>query len=425
MTAVSIVYHSGTGHTAKMTEAVATAGRWFQSGWRDKSAAGFTVSMGPSGDKLSTLHYMFTLAMQQGMVWIGMPELPLNDKGINRLSSYCGVMGQAGQEPVDVAPNEADKLTGELLGKRVAETAKRWLRGKQAAAQPEFLRDAFPLHRQSSGVLRQLIRSLRVDAHPAARRLGLVREHAAIAARHARVAQAWKAHLERSHAAIREAAQRCARKERVLVVGAGDCLDVPVADLAAQFREVILADVVISPVVRELEKNHSAKVRGVVWDATGALETLARRAAPFALAEAVAIFEQADPGPPPGGEPDLVVSANCLSQIGLVPAESLATTPPDPAFTARCAQAAARRHVRWLAERPGRRLLMADAARLNICPDGKLLRREPITGPLGLPLPDLTWRWDLAPIPEWSRRYHRVHEVGGWIDDNVKLVIAV
>ncbi len=273
-------------------------------------------------------------------------------------------------------------------------------------------------------MLRQFIRSLRVDAHPAARRLGLVREHAAIDARHARVAHAWKAHLESSHAVIREVAQRCTRKERVLVIGAGDCLDVPVADLAAQFREVILADVVISPVVREWEKKLSAKVRGVVWDATGALETLAKRAAPHALAEAVAIFEQADPGPPPGGEPDLVVSANCLSQIGLVPAESLVKTPPDPAFTDRCAQAAARRHVRWLAERPGRRLLMADAARLNISPDGKLLRREPLTEPLGLPLPDLTWRWDLAPIPEWSRHYHRVHEVGGWIDDNVRLVIA-
>jgi hypothetical protein len=59
---------------------------------------------------LSTLHYFFTLAMQLGMIWIGLPELPMNDKGINRLSSYSGVM----------AP---DKLTGELLGKRVAEYA--------------------------------------------------------------------------------------------------------------------------------------------------------------------------------------------------------------------------------------------------------------------------------------------------------------
>jgi hypothetical protein len=47
----------------------------------------------------------------------------MNDKGINRLSSYSGVMAQAGQEPTDVAPNAADKLTGELLGRRVASIA--------------------------------------------------------------------------------------------------------------------------------------------------------------------------------------------------------------------------------------------------------------------------------------------------------------
>jgi NAD(P)H dehydrogenase (quinone) len=98
----------------------ATGDRWYRSAWRDKLAAGFTVSSGPSGDKLSTLHYFFTLAMQHGMIWVGFPETPMNDKGINRLSSYSGVMAQAGQEPTDVAPNAEDKLTGELLGRRVA-----------------------------------------------------------------------------------------------------------------------------------------------------------------------------------------------------------------------------------------------------------------------------------------------------------------
>ena len=47
----------------------------------------------------------------------------MNDKGINRLSSYSGVMAQAGQEPTDVAPNAPDKLTGEILGARVAQFA--------------------------------------------------------------------------------------------------------------------------------------------------------------------------------------------------------------------------------------------------------------------------------------------------------------
>jgi len=107
----------------------ATAGRWSQAAWKDKLAAGFTVSSGPSGDKLSTLHYFFTFAMQHGMLWAGPAELPFNDQGINRLGSYAGAMGQAGTEPPDTAPNAADKATGESLGRRAAQAALRWKRG--------------------------------------------------------------------------------------------------------------------------------------------------------------------------------------------------------------------------------------------------------------------------------------------------------
>jgi len=101
----------------------ATGGKWYTSAWKDKIAAGFTVSMSPSGDKLSTLHYFFTLAMQHGMIWIGQPEMPLQPNGVNRLGSNSGVMAQAGQESPDLAPSEGDKLTGEILGQRVAEYA--------------------------------------------------------------------------------------------------------------------------------------------------------------------------------------------------------------------------------------------------------------------------------------------------------------
>lgn len=107
----------------------ATSERWFMRKWVNKVAAGFTVSAGPSGDKLSTLHYLFTLAMQHGMIWVGQGEIPFNDKGINRLGSYSGTMGQAFTEPPEVAPNEQDKLTGEVFGRRVAEATGRWKRG--------------------------------------------------------------------------------------------------------------------------------------------------------------------------------------------------------------------------------------------------------------------------------------------------------
>jgi NAD(P)H dehydrogenase (quinone) len=98
----------------------ATSQQFFKSAWRDKVAAGFTVSNSPSGDKYSTLQYFFTLAMQHGMIWVGLGELPHQANGVNRVGSFSGVMALAGQEPTDVMPDADDKFTGELLGRRVA-----------------------------------------------------------------------------------------------------------------------------------------------------------------------------------------------------------------------------------------------------------------------------------------------------------------
>jgi NAD(P)H dehydrogenase (quinone) len=108
----------------------ATSERWFGRKWVNKIGAAFTVSGGPSGDKLSTLLYLFVLAMQHGMVWVGQSEIAFNDKGINRLSFHSGAAGQAFMEPPEEAPNAQDKLTGEVFGKRVAELAARWLKGR-------------------------------------------------------------------------------------------------------------------------------------------------------------------------------------------------------------------------------------------------------------------------------------------------------
>jgi NAD(P)H dehydrogenase (quinone) len=98
----------------------ATVGSWYTQKWRDKLASGFTVSGTPSGDKFNTLQYFHTLAMEHGMIWISLGEMPMQPNGVNRLGSWGGAMAQANQESVEVAPNAEDKLTGELLGLRVA-----------------------------------------------------------------------------------------------------------------------------------------------------------------------------------------------------------------------------------------------------------------------------------------------------------------
>ena len=98
----------------------ATGHKWFGGVWKNKIASGFSVSNSPSGDKFSTLQYFHTLAMQHGMIWIGLGEMPMQPNGVNRLGSFAGATGQ-GYETPETTPTEGDKKTGELLGKRVAE----------------------------------------------------------------------------------------------------------------------------------------------------------------------------------------------------------------------------------------------------------------------------------------------------------------
>jgi len=280
-----------------------------------------------------------------------------------------------------------------------------------------FCSEGYPW--QVAGVLREIIDALRIGCAPGARALGLAYEAAAIAARYRRVGASWEPHLAASRAVILRGAARCKKHERVLVIGAGACFDVPVAELAELFAEVILADVAVSVEARSWQRRLPGRVRAIAWDATGALVSLAAQRRSATPTEIEWLLAESDPGDPPGGEPDLVVSANCLSQLGLIPADRLAAADSDEELPERCAHLAARRHLAWLETRPGVRVLLSDVASLNIAPDGRELARRIIFKRLKLRLPDQSWRWDLAPIPEWSREWNRVHEVGAWIDGPV------
>lgn len=183
MAKISIVYHSGYGHTKKQAEAVhegvaevagisvdliaidaegqlpegawealaasdgiifgsptymggpswqfkrfadASSRPWFGQAWKDKVAAGFTNSASMNGDKVSTLHYFVTLAMQHSMVWIGAGMMPANTKAaqrndLNYMGSFTGLMAQS---PSDSSPDEGplpgDLETARRFGERVA-----------------------------------------------------------------------------------------------------------------------------------------------------------------------------------------------------------------------------------------------------------------------------------------------------------------
>lgn len=111
----------------------ATGGIWFQQLWKDKIAAGFTNSQGPSGDKLNTLTTLSIFAGQHSMIWVnqGLMIQPTENGGLlNRLSSWNGLMTQTAQHAPSPPPEDLE--TAERFGQRIGEATLRWVRGKQA-----------------------------------------------------------------------------------------------------------------------------------------------------------------------------------------------------------------------------------------------------------------------------------------------------
>ena len=111
----------------------ATSTRWMEQRWADKLAAGFTNSGSMNGDKQNTLIEFFTFAMQHGMAWVGLGQMPGNnhsggsENDSNRLGASIGCMTQANvDQGGDVAPPESDRETARIFGARVARAALRW-----------------------------------------------------------------------------------------------------------------------------------------------------------------------------------------------------------------------------------------------------------------------------------------------------------
>ncbi|MGQ2994327.1 flavodoxin family protein [Variovorax sp.] len=102
---------------------------WYTQGWKDKLFAGFTNSATINGDKVTTMTYLWTLAMQHSGIWVSMGILPTNNKAATRDSTNYigGYGGLLTQSPSDASPAEiprGDLDTARSFGERVAAVAR-------------------------------------------------------------------------------------------------------------------------------------------------------------------------------------------------------------------------------------------------------------------------------------------------------------
>jgi len=102
---------------------------WYTQGWKDKLFAGFTNSATMNGDKVTTMAYLWTLAMQHSGLWVSMGILPSNSKAATRdsMNYVGGYGGLLTQSPSDASPAEmfkGDFDTARAFGERIAAVAR-------------------------------------------------------------------------------------------------------------------------------------------------------------------------------------------------------------------------------------------------------------------------------------------------------------
>lgn len=264
-------------------------------------------------------------------------------------------------------------------------------------------------------MLLELFRYFTIRCSPALRKIGFLHELLAIEARYKRCREAWRPHLEETKRLILDATQHCPRRRSVLILGSGICLDVPLAELAASFERVILADILQLPQARKLARAYP-NVELVSLDVTGLVEeifALDLKRAKSLPRKRVDFFQGEE-----FSDIDLVASVNLLSQLPTLLGDYIGgkarKLPQDEldGFN----QDLLRNHLDWLQRFPCRVTLSADLKRSYIDAQGQLIEEVDALQGLTLPYQGRTWTWEIAPIPELDPAYARVNTVLGVLD---------
>lgn len=241
--------------------------------------------------------------------------------------------------------------------------------------------------------------------------MGFLTSTIQVRSRYKRCKQAWQPHLERTRAAILDAAGRASRRRMALLFGAGLLHDIPLRELAAGFEEVVLADIVHSLPCR-LAALRFPNVRLLTLDVTAVMDRLpqVRRkpSTPLPVSAPVAFLGET--------RLDFTVSVNVLSQLGWVPGLFLEGKVPGAQLTA-FQRSLVLAHLEYLRRLPGHSALITDASwSARPREAGAATREWGVLQGVSLPEADCAWEWAIAPAPERERDADYAAKVRGYLD---------
>jgi hypothetical protein len=261
-------------------------------------------------------------------------------------------------------------------------------------------------------MLLELLESALTACPRSVRAMGYLKEATGIRRRVGRVRQHWQVHIDRCHSMIRRAMQRCPSRRKAVILGGGLLNDVPIAELASAFHDVILVDIV-HPFFSRWPTRKLPNVRRLAADVTNTVEALYwvsdEPDLPLPKSSPTLLVDDA--------EIDLTISINLLSQLPCMPMTYLERQHAHryEAIVA-YAQDVMQAHLDYLRRLPGRVVLISDVERLKIDMLRRVVERKDLLFGLTLPPPDEEWEWRLAPCPEADPKHDFFRRVVGFED---------
>lgn len=240
-------------------------------------------------------------------------------------------------------------------------------------------------------------------ALPLAKKMNFLEEAIAMAARRDRCKSEWDEHFQHCQTAIIEAATACQQTRKIVIMGAGSLLDVPLTFLSKTFEEVILVDMVFLKPARQLVKPYS-NITLLEQDVTNALDSISQGSfLPKNQASLKIDMTQVD----------CLVSLNLLSQLPLIP---ISWSMKQFGMTENQADQLAKKliqdHLDLLKSCQGVQCLIADRWFSEFDAQGQLLDEFDPLWEVVVPEPQRTWDWTVIPLGEVDAKTRQQNRVG-------------
>lgn len=231
---------------------------------------------------------------------------------------------------------------------------------------------------------------------PHHKRMGYLAELIATEARFRRCRRHWQPHLENTRAVITQAIETCDAHGKAVVLGAGILSDIPIQTLSERFDSVELVDVAFLKSTQSALRPY-ANVQCRSADISGVAT---------ALHDASALPVTGTPTDIALNDADLVISANLLAQLPLIPIHYARKRIGDiaDAKIEAFAQGVIECHLAWLKTCPGTVALITEVERLYVADRDIEETEDPLFG-VPVNLEGEEWLWDVAPRPEASKDF--------------------